>query len=344
MRKKFSFLFFLMLIILINGCYYASLDNNESIIIADNPTKSLLFLENEYGYGESTRFIIKTNNNGVINIKEGKMYKEDFSYKNIMENPDAILLSNINGELFYKNINGLQGIKYLNENDLITDISYNYAQNGFGEVIKQIGTLNYINLFNNGENKIISNVLNENILYVENSINSIEDKKNIEVIKKQICIYKQNNEVYLLKKVNTKNINVDSNEENIVESEQNIKLIDVDNIKKIILIDNKEYSYTLILRNNNEIISINNNDVSINKIKIFSNILTYNRADKYIYIIENNKIILLDCELNVIYEREFQKQIIGSSWFKERELSHIKIALLNNENEIIIERIDLPKE
>ena len=72
--------------------------------------------------------------------------------------------------------------------------------------------------------------------------------------------------------------------------------------------------------------------------------MTYNRADKYIYIIENNKIILLDCELNVIYEREFQEQIIGSSWFKERELSHIKIALLNNENEIIIERIDLPKE
>ena len=109
------------------------------------------------------------------------------------------------------------------------------------------------------------------------------------------------------------------------------------------VLDGIDYSYTVILTTNNDIISVNNTTQTIIQTNAYDNILTFNRADKYIYLIENDIIYLLDYNLNVINSYDFDYQIIGSSWFKERELSHIKIALLKNKNEIIIKRIDLPK-
>lgn len=341
MKKTVVFLILPFLLFMLSSCYYKALENDEEIILAENPTKSLIFLENEYGYGEATRFIIKTSNKGNIYIKEGKLYKEDFNYKNIVENESAILLNNINGELFYLNSNGLQGIKYDEEN--ITDISYNYACDGFGEVIRQIGTSNYVNLFNNENNVILQNVPNENILYVESSLDHIDDKVKQTIIKKNIYVYSQNNNIYLYKKIQSKTIINSTGEENIEDSEQTINLINLKEIKKVFVLDGIDYSYTVILTTNNDIISVNNTTQTIIQTDVYDNILTFNRADKYIYLIENDIIYLLDYNLNVINSYDFDYQIIGSSWFKERELSHIKIALLKNKNEIIIKRIDLPK-
>lgn len=341
MKKIITFLILPLMFFVLTSCYYNTLENNEEIVLAENPTKTLLFLENEYGYGEATRFVTKTIKDGKVFIKEGKLYKEDFKYKNIIENESAVLLNNINCELFYMNDNGLQGIKY--DEETIMDISYNYAQNGFGEVIKQIGTYNYVNLFNTEDNKIIDDVNNEYILYVENSIDFIEDKIQKVVVKKNIYVYSQNNEIYLYKKIQTKTIINQTNEETLSENEQNIKLISLNNIKKVIVFDGIDYSYTIILTSNNDIISVNNNTLITNQTGAFNNVLTFNRADKYLYLIDYDVIYLLDLELNVLDSYSFDYQIIGSSWFKERELSHIKIALLKDNNEIIIERIDLPK-
>ena len=148
----------------------------------------------------------------------------------------------------------------------------------------------------------------------------------------------------MYKKIQNKTINNQTNEEILSENEQNIKLIGLNNIKKVIVFDGINYSYTIILTSNNDIISVDNNTLTTNQTGAFNNVLTFNRVDKYLYLIDYDVVYLLDLDLNVLNSYSFDYQIIGSSWFKERELSHIKIALLKNNNEIIIERIDLPKQ
>lgn len=341
--KKIVVLFLLpFLLFILSSCYYKELDSDESILMSDNPTKSLLFLENKYGYGEANKFIVKTSNDGKIYIKEGKIYKDELTYMKILEDRNATLIDNINGTLFFVDENGLQGIHYNEEVEI--DIPYNYLLNGFNELVKYVGKDLYISLFDNDNNRILKDVLNDNLLYAEEKIESVDNREYTNVIKKDIFIYTNNDEIIYERHQCTKVFNQLDVE---ISSEESVskKVIDSNiNIKKVIVNESIDSSYTYILTNNNEIIVINNNDLNQKNNRKFTQIQTFKQVDKYIYVIENNTVFVLDSSLNELIKMSFDRQIIGSSWFKEREISYIKIALLEDNNTVILDRIDFPKE
>ena len=102
MRKYIYFLLLFLILIVINGCYYKELSETDSIVLAENETMSVIFLLNEYGYGESNRFVTKVNNGEKISICEAKLYKGNLNYKDIIDDNDYVLHNYINNILFCK--------------------------------------------------------------------------------------------------------------------------------------------------------------------------------------------------------------------------------------------------
>lgn len=339
MKKSIYILLLLLFLVTINGCYYKTLTSNESVVLADNETMSVIFLQNEYGYGESNRFITKIIDGNSITIREGKLYKGELNYKTIIEDRDCVLHNYINNVVFYSDQNGLQGATF--DEELINDFSYNYLQNDFGELVYYYGTNKFVSLFDTDDEKIDSSIENKNIIYVSSILDSQTNNKISTVYKSDVIIYKINDEIYIKKANQTKIIDENTGSETINNSSINTYLTSISNIKEALVIDYFGVSKTIILTYDNTIYSIDNNTLEIKTLKKFNNISTFNKVENYFYIVENNAIYVYNHLLKEIKKVEFDEKILGSLWFKEVDISYIKIALLDKNNHIIFDRVDL---
>ena len=137
--KKYLLFIIISISLLLTSCvYYKPLADDEQVIIANNPTKSIVFLTNNDGYSTSNRFILQTLNDDEQFIKEAKLYKGHFEYYEISKGNDYNILNDYNGLIFYLNDSGLQGLTYEDDS---TDIAYNYKLDGFNELIKYMHTV-----------------------------------------------------------------------------------------------------------------------------------------------------------------------------------------------------------
>ncbi len=338
MKKSINILLLVLFLFLVSSCMYKELSTDEEIMIAENPVMSVLFLQNKNGYGESNRFIVKIKSNDNLEIREGKLYKNTLNYIKLIEDRNVKLVNYLNNYVFFNDENGLQGIKFTNE-EVENDISYNYLQNGFGEIIYHIGTDEFISLFDTEEHKIIEESQNSNLLFVETSIEI--DNNNKQSLKKNIYVYYLNGELYFQRDVEIKENEDEINNYATSKKHTNKKISDINNIKKVIVLDTISNSSTIVLTENNDIYSINNETNVVQVLDTFTNILKFERVGNYFYLVENNVVYIYDYNLKLIKSVEYEKPIIGISWYKEREISYIKVAILEGKNNIILERINL---
>lgn len=342
MKKYSCFLLLLFLILMLDGCYYKELTDNESIVLANNEARSVIFLLNEYGYGESNRFITKVNDGDKITIREGKLYKGELNFKTIIDDSNYILNNYIDNIVFYTNTHGLQGATY--DEELISDASYNYLQNGYNELIINYGNTNhFISLFDNSDNRIIPETKNKNILFAGSFIDSKTSNKITNVYKSSVFLYSINDKIYLKKNAQNKIFNDITGEESIENINFNNEIATINNIKKAVIIDNLDTSITIIQCCNNIIYVVDNTTFEVKEIRKFTNISTIDRLDNYFYIIENNIIYIYNDKFREIEKVKFDSKIIGSAWYKEVDISYLKLALLSDDNHIILDRVDIVK-
>lgn len=340
MRKYIYILLLSFIFILANGCYYKELSDSDSVVLAENETMSVVFLLNEYGYGESNRFVTKVSNGSNISVCEGKLYKNSLNYKDIIVDNNYSLHNYINNILFYTSENGLQGANF--EEELISDAPYNYLQNGYGELILNIGNDDpYISLFDNSNNNLISNIDNKHIIYVSHNLDTMELNNVSTVYKSNVYLYQINDIVYLKKDYQSNSFNENTGNQESKSNSIEVEIAEISNIKKGFIIDSISSSFTIIQTYDNVIYAINNNTLELKTIKKFNNIATVNRVDNYFYIIENNIVYIYNDHLNEVKKINFEDKIIGSAWYKEVNSSYIKLALLSSENKIILDRINI---
>ena len=340
MRKYIYFLLLFLVLILSHGCYYKELSETDSIVLAENETMSVMFLLNEYGYGESNRFVTKVDNGEKVSICEGKLYKGNLNYKEIIDDNEYVLHNYINNILFYSNENGLQGATF--DEELVSDAPYNYLLNGYKELILNYGNSNpFISLFDNTNSNIVKDVDNKNIIYASNKLDS-QDKNSITTVYKSLVIlYKIEDKIYLKKDFQKNTINDNEVNNEVDAGSINIEICSVSNIKKGFVIDNLSTSITIIQTFDNVIYVINNNTLELKIIKKFSNISSINLIDKWFYVIENNIIYIYNDKIKQVKMVTLEDKIIGSAWYKEVDNSYIKLALLDKNNNVILDRIDI---
>lgn len=344
MKKYICFILLFISFLLTSCVSYKDLAEDEIIIInKTNPVQSIIFLTNDYGYSTSTKFILKTQIEDTVYLKEAKMYKEGFTYLELSENHNVELLNYINELILYNNDSGLQGITLL-DNTINNDISYSYKTDGFGQVIQYIGQNRYINVLD--DTPIIDGVINNDIYYAAEKEETV--KHNVEnytdVFQKNIFVYEKNSEIYINRTVIKKHIEKKNSDNPIFTTVGiNKKILNTVEIKKVQVIDFEEESYTILLSQNNIIYIINNINLNTISINDYQNILAFGATDKHFYFVNDNTLYVYDYNYNLYFSKTFDAPIVGISWFKLRENSSIKIALLSNNSLIETYEVDLPK-
>ena len=340
--KRISVIILLLISLLLYSCAtYKALSTDEAIVLASNPTKSISFLINENGYSVSTKFIVQTQSGDKYYLKEGIKYKEDYSYYTITECDNINLVSDLNNCIYYTNNSGLQGITYQDGN--ISDISYNYKLDGFGDLMLYYGTNNIISLFNNDIDYIYG-IHNQDIVYIANltekNKNTLEDYTDI--LKKTICLYQNGNTLSFKKETHTTRTYKKTGEVEEYSDEVSCDLIMGVSIKKAFVIDYETVSKSVILSTDNIIYMIDNNTLEITVNEQFNNILTFNKADRYYYLIDHNTVYVYDSSNQLYQMIEYAQPIIGSSWFNASNLQSIRVVTLTSATTIKINEISLP--
>lgn len=341
MKKLITIIFSLLILFILVGCSYKELDDNEQIVIFENSVQSLIFNRTEHGYNNSTSFYVVTSNNENSYIKQGKIYNDKYTYYKLVENRDFKLVNAVNGQLFFEDENGLQSV-ILYDNETV-DHSVSFVRNGFGEVIQYIGTPNFINNVTTKENQIKENVDNNCIKYVGLLTETIEENEVENVIKKDFIVSYFDNTLYIDKKTTTKSID-QNGQQTINENEIHQQINAVYDIKKAIVIDYSDTSKTILLLNNNEIVSIDNYNLSINIYNNHSNISYFESVNTHFYLIENNTIFVYDVNFNLVFEQKYPDLIIGSVWLKERSDDFIRVATISENKEITLHKIPIEIE
>ncbi len=340
--KKVSVLLLLLISLLLYSCTtYKSLKGDEQIVLSDNPTKSLVFLLNENGYSVSTKFIVKTRSGGNYYLKEGIKYKEDYSFYQISACDNIRLVNDINNCIYYTNASGLQGLTYMDGD--INDIPYNYKTDGFGDLMLYYGTNNIITLFNN-DNSYIQGIDNQKIVYIANLTEKIKNNEEdyTDIVKKTICLYQEENTLYIYKEVTINRTHKKTGVEEEFHETRKALLMEGLEIKKAFAIDYESVSKSVVLTTDNKIYIIDNNSCEYILNEEFDEILTFNKADRYFYLIDHNTVYVYDVAGQLYQSIEYTTPIIGSSWFNTSNLNSIRVASLQGEASIKINEISLP--
>lgn len=338
MKKLITIVFSLLILFVLVGCSYKELDDTEQIVIFDNNIQSFIFDRTEHGYNNSVSFYVVTTNKENTYIKQGKIYNDKYTYFKLVEDRDFKLYNAVNGQLFFADENGLQSV--VNYDNETIDHSVSYVRNGFGEVIQYIGTPNFINTITTQENQIKENVDNNDIKYVGLLTETFEVNDVENVIKKDFIISYFDNTLYIDKQETIKLIDKSGNQ-TLNEHIINHQIHGEYDIKKAIVIDFLNYSKTILLLNNSEIVLIDNYNLSVNIYNNHSNISYFESVNTHFYVIENNTIFVYDVNFNLVLEQKYDDLIIGSAWLKERSDDFIRVATMAENKEITLHKIPI---
>lgn len=353
---KKIFLSLLLLLFLLTGCYYTKFDGSGNFIIDKNNTQSVIFQENEMGYSTSEYFLFRMSNASnpqIVGLYEGKIYENNLVSKIVIDDRNFTLLNYINNTIFVTNNLGLQELIY-NQKEKVaskaitSDTLSGYKQNGFSEVVRYQNEEKYLEMRSKASStNIFSDVANQNIQAVSLNTKIISlDSERIQLTRlHNYCLI--NNQNQLVVRTTSSGYIYKEN-----ESEENYTNIDISTsekvifdeafaIKKAIFVINGQKDFLYIITNDNTIYSYNlQTDEYIIK-DTYNNILLFKQYEDFVYIVNGNKIIILDETLTEVHntEVELYKTIAGASWYNDGTESYIRYAVIES-NTLKLARVD----
>lgn len=353
---KKIFLSLLLLLFLLTGCYYTKFDGSGNFIIDKNNTQSVIFQENEMGYSTSEYFLFRMSNASnpqIVGLYEGKIYENNLVSKIVIDDRNFTLLNYINNTIFVTNNLGLQELIY-NQKEKVaskaitSDTLSGYKQNGFSEVVRYQNEEKYLEMRSKASStNIFSDVANQNIQAVSLNTKIISlDSERIQLTRlHNYCLI--NNQNQLVVRTTSSGYIYKEN-----ESEENYTNIDISTsekvifdeafaIKKAIFVINGQKDFLYIITNDNTIYSYNLQTDEYIITDTYNNILLFKQYEDFVYIVNGNKIIILDETLTEVHntEVELYKTIAGASWYNDGTESYIRYAVIES-NTLKLARVD----
>lgn len=324
MKKVIYALTACIFLFLCHGCYYKVL-NNESIVISPNNIQTVIFVENEDGYSDSMRYIVKTVTDDNMYVSEGKYYNNEYVYMRITQDRNFDILSCISNIIYMRNEAGLQTINYREKKNwyddiVISDLPTAFRINGFNEVIKIKNESTFTGKFAGSIQT--STTLSQTLDTEGDNTHLIRGKYYAYVHERAICYY----ELVQAKVVDYRGSTID---EYLVTPELDVTLLEnIDAIKLILYVDEvKKNLY--IVTDSNQIINYNLIEGTQNQINFTKKILAVKKFEDKIVVVTDEQIQIFNSNLDLINNIWTSKPVLGITWYNDGDTSSIKYALQN---------------
>lgn len=346
-KKVSLFLLFLLFTILLNSCIFKEMDSVNQIVIAEKPYKTIVFVKSTDGSSNKVNFLVKVKDGDNTYLEEGKMHNGNFVYKKIMEDRNFEVLNLYDNSIFLRNDDGLQEIVYefrssYYKNNVLSDMLVFLKTDGFDEVIKGQNTNQYLELINNTEERVVSNVENGSVWAIGTYKNKTVNATGTIYDKKQYYVYEDNDNLLVSETKQIYQLSKSTNGETYTDELENVNSVntileDCYQIKKVVLATWLDKTYIYIIDYNENIFCYDPYAKTMSMTSAYMNIDEIAQFEDKIYLLIDNKIIILDHNFKEIATccPNNNETILGLTWYKDYTNSNLLYMYIKGDELIL---------